>query len=83
YEPYYTFQYAIGISAAHALAAHVLAGESSAVDNYLNFLKSGNSLYTMDLFKLAGVDMTKPDVVEETFAVLSDMVDRLDTLASS
>jgi oligoendopeptidase F len=81
YEPYYTFQYAIGISAAHALADQILAGSSGAVDNYLSFLKAGGSLYAMDLFELAGVDMTKPAVVEKTFGVLADLVDRLETLA--
>ena len=82
YVPYYTFQYAIGISAAHALAAQVLAGSSEAVDSYLDFLKAGNSIYTMDLFKMAGVDMTKPAAVEKAFAVLSDLVDRLDSIAT-
>jgi oligoendopeptidase F len=81
YTPYYTFQYAIGISAAHALAEQVIAGHDSAPDNYLNFLKAGNSLYQMDLFKLAGVDMTKPDVVKKTFGVLSDLVNRLESLS--
>jgi oligoendopeptidase F len=83
YEPYYTFQYAIGISAAHALAGQILAGSSGAVDNYLNFLKAGSSLYTMDLFELAGVDMTRPAVAEKCFGVLADLVDRLENLAAS
>lgn len=83
YVPFYTFQYSIGISAAHALADKILAGEPGAVDNYLNFLKAGSSLYPMDLFKMAGVDMTKPVVVEKTFGVLNDLVDRFDSLASS
>ncbi len=83
YLPYYTFQYSVGISAAHTLADQILAGNNAAVDNYLAFLKAGSSLYTMDLFDLAGVDMTKPDVIENTFAVLSDLVDRLDALAVS
>jgi oligoendopeptidase F len=83
YTPYYTFQYAIGISAAHALAEQVLAGDGAAADHYLDFLKAGSSLYQMDLFKLAGVDMTKPDVVEKTFGVLSDLVRRLENLAGS
>jgi oligoendopeptidase F len=80
YVAYYTFQYATGISAAHALAKNVLAGESGAVDNYLAFLKSGASLYPVDALKVAGVDMSQPDAVETTFAVLADYVDRLDTL---
>lgn len=80
YSPFYTFQYGIGISAAHALAERVLAGSQEAVDNYLNFLKAGVSLYVTDLFKLAGVDMTEPGPVEKAFAVLADLVDRLDSL---
>ena len=80
YAPFYTFQYSIGISAAHALAGQILDGSGGAVDNYLNLLKAGSSLYAMDLFKLAGVDMTKPAVVEKTFGVLADLVDRLENL---
>ncbi len=83
YSPFYTFQYGIGISAAHALAERVLAGSQEAVGNYLNFLKSGVSLYVTDLFKLAGVDMTEPAPVEKAFAVLADLVDRLDELAEA
>ena len=83
YVPFYTFQYSIGISAAHTLAYKILAGEPGAVDNYLNFLKAGSSMYPMDLFKMAGVDMTKPAVVEKTFGVLNDLVERLDSLAPS
>ena len=81
YSPFYTFQYAIGISAAHALAEGILSGSGDACENYLNFLKSGSSQNTMDLFQLAGVDMTTPEPVEKTFAVLASLVDRLDGLA--
>ena len=81
YRPYYTFQYSIGISAAHALAEQVLAGSSAAVENYLSFLKAGSSLYTMDLFETAGVDMAQPTAVNKAFDVLSDLVERLDALA--
>ena len=61
----------------------VLANENGAVDDYLNFLKAGGSLYTADLFKLAGVDITKPAAVEKAFGVLAGLVDRLDGLVSS
>jgi len=82
YYPFYTFQYAIGISAATALANGVLTGEKNAVEDYLKFLKAGGSLYTMDLFKLAGVDMTSPEPARAAFSVLSDMVDKLEELAT-
>ncbi len=80
YVPYYTFQYATGISAAHALANRILAGEAGAADKYLQFLKAGSSLYPLDALKLAGVDMTTPQAVEETFGVLTQVVDRLESL---
>ena len=32
----------------------------------------------MDLFELAGVDMSNPIAVEKTFAVLAALVDRLE-----
>ncbi len=80
YMNYYVFQYTTGISGANALSRRVLAGKPEAVQNYLSFLKSGSSLYPIDALKLAGVDLSKPDAIEETFAVLSGLVDRLEKL---
>ena len=78
YMPFYTFQYAIGISAAHALGEKILNGNPEAVDNYLAFLKAGGSRYTMDLFKLAGVDMTSPEPVNSAFRVMEENIDLLE-----
>ncbi len=80
YEPYYTFQYATGISAAHALAQDILAGDEDARQRYRKFLGLGGAVYPIDALKVAGVDMSTPVAVEKTYQVLSDMVDRLETL---
>ena len=80
YSSYYVYAYATGISAAHALAEKVRAGEPGAAENYRRFLSAGSSLYAMDALRLAGVDMTTPQAVEQTFAVLARYVDRLDEL---
>jgi len=81
YEPYYTFQYATGISAAHALANNILSGDDSdAVSRYLNFLSTGDAEYPIDALEHAGVDMSTPQAVEETFGVLEALIDRLDRL---
>jgi oligoendopeptidase F len=77
YMNYYVFQYATGISAAHALAAPILAGDEAAAERYVAFLSSGSSRYPVDALKAAGVDMTTPAAVEETFATLSKYVDKL------
>jgi oligoendopeptidase F len=81
YMPYYTFQYAVGISAAHDISARILAGDRDAAQRYLGFLSAGSSIYPVPLFAKAGVDLTSSEPVERTFAVLDAIVDRLATLA--
>jgi oligoendopeptidase F len=80
YANFYVFQYATGISAAHALMKRVREGGQAAADDYLAFLKAGDSLYPLDALKLAGVDMTQAEPVEEAFRSLGSMVDRLGEL---
>ena len=80
YVPFYTFQYSVGLSAAHALAGNILDGQPNAAENYKRFIGAGWSQYAPDLFKLAGVDMTQAEPVEQTFAVLEGLVERLEAL---
>ncbi|GAB4426654.1 MAG: oligoendopeptidase F [Anaerolineales bacterium] len=80
YSDYYVYQYATGISGAQALSSRVLRGEPGAVEGYLDFLKAGSSQYPLDVLKKAGVDLTKPEPVEEAFAVMAGYVDKLEEL---
>jgi oligoendopeptidase F len=82
YSNFYVYQYATGISAAHALAEQVLSGDPAAAERYLAFLKAGGSLYPLDALTLAGVDMTSPAPVERAFATLTRLVDRLEALVT-
>jgi len=79
---YYVYAYATGISGAHALAGRILRGEPNTVENYLGFLKSGSSDYSLNVLKKAGVDLATPQAVEETFAVMESYIDRLERLLS-
>jgi len=80
FSDYYVYQYATGISGAHALSGSILRGEPNAVEDYLGFLKSGSSVYPLDVLKKAGVDLSSPKPVEETFAVMESYIDRLEEL---
>lgn len=82
YADYYVYQYATGISGANALSSRILRGEPNAAENYLGFLKTGSARYPLDALKSAGVDLSTPQPVEETFQILSGLVDRLETLVS-
>jgi oligoendopeptidase F len=83
YQDYYVYQYSTGISAAHALSRRVLSGTEDAAEDYLRFLSAGASLYPLEALKLAGVDMSAPQAVEETFDILAQMVDRLEELTKT
>jgi len=82
FSDYYVYAYATGISGAHALAGKILRAEPNAVENYLGFLKSGNSDYSLNVLKKADADLTTPQAVEETFAVMESYIDRLEKLLS-
>lgn len=80
YIDFYSFQYAIGISAANAIARRILDGTPNAAQDHINFLKAGSSKPPMDVFKTAGVDMTSTQPIEGAFGVLENYIDRLEDL---
>jgi len=82
YMNYYVFQYATGISAAHALAAPILAGDGAAAARYVDFLSAGSSDYPVEVLRRAGADMRTPAAMEKCFGVLEGLVDRLERLTA-
>jgi len=80
YIDFYSFQYAIGISAANAIARRILNGEPNAAQDHINFLKAGSSQPPMEVFKIAGVDMTSTQPIEDAFGVLEEYIDRIESL---
>jgi len=82
YIDFYSFQYAIGISAANAIAKRILSGISGAAQDHINFLKAGSSKSPMDVYKIAGIDMTSTQPIEDAFGVLEEYIDRLGVLTA-
>jgi len=80
YYNFYVYQYATGISAAHALVEKVLEDGTSAKERYLNFLSSGSSSYPLDILTKAGVDMRKPDAVKSVVRQFDLLVCELEQL---
>jgi len=74
YRPFYVYQYATGYAAAIALSKKILGGN---VDGYLQFLKSGSSMYPIDQLKVAGVDMGEPEAVNMALETFGKLVDEL------
>jgi oligoendopeptidase F len=82
YIDFYSFQYAIGISAANAIAKRILDGVPNAAQDHIDFLKAGSSKSPIEVFKIAGVDMTSTQPIEDAFAVLEEYIDRLNELTT-
>jgi len=82
YMNFYVYQYATGISGAHALADRVLSGDPKAAEDYVGFLGAGSSVYPLEALKAAGVDLREPEPVQKAFDALADMVDRFEALTA-
>ncbi|MBQ5781194.1 MAG: oligoendopeptidase F, partial [Spirochaetaceae bacterium] len=78
YSAFYVYKYATGISAALTLANRVLNGGKTERDDYFAFLKSGGSRYPIDSLKLAGVDMSRSEPIEEAVKVFSRLVEKIE-----
>jgi oligoendopeptidase F len=83
YMNFYVYQYATGISAAHALVKGIQEDGQPAVDRYLDFLRAGGSVYPLDALKSAGVDMTSSEPVDRAFDAMAGYVDRLEALVEA
>jgi len=80
YRGYYVYRYADSYCAAAAIAKRILQQEPGARDQWMKFLKAGNSMYAIDMLKVAGVDMTTPKPVEDALALFEKLLNELDGL---
>lgn len=83
YYNFYVYQYATGFAAATALANNVVHGSAEQKEAYINFLKAGSSDYPVEIMKRAGVDMTKPDYLEEAFATFKKRLAEFKTIVAN
>jgi oligoendopeptidase F len=80
YRGYYVYRYADSYCAAAAIARRILQHEPGAQEQWMKFLKIGNSMYAIDMLKVAGVDMTTPKPIEQALALFEQLLDELEQL---
>ena len=80
YRNFYVYQYATGFSAAMALSQRILREGESAVEDYLRFLSGGCSTDPVSLLKIAGVDVSTPQPVNEALALFGSLAEELEQL---
>lgn len=80
YNAFYVYKYATGFSAATAISEKIISGGVSERDAYIEFLKSGESDYPIELLKIAGIDMSTPQPIESAMKVFESLIDQLESL---
>ena len=72
---FYVYKYATGLSAATVIVNNILSGKEEAVDGYIEFLKCGSRKSPIESLKLAGVDLTKKEVVTSALDEFKNILD--------
>ena len=74
YNAFYVYKYATGYSAATAISSKILSEGKPAADAYIDFLRTVESDYPIELLKIAGVDMTSRQPVDKAMDVFRSLV---------
>lgn len=74
YYRYYNFQYATGIIMATKIANDIKNNIPGSKEKYLEFLKTGGSLKTLDALKVAGLDLTDDKIIADGFKYFQEDV---------
>src|SRR5262249_6041536 len=80
YRHFYVYQYATSYCAATNISRRILAHEPGAIEGLMKFLKAGSSDYSINILKLAGVDMTTPKPFEDTMTLFKEQLDEMERL---
>ena len=80
YYKYYMFTYATGLSSGIAIAHKLHKGGDKAREDYMIMLRGGRSQPPLDLLKAAGVDLTKPDAIEQAAKTMDDAITEMEGL---
>ncbi|GIO68315.1 oligoendopeptidase F [Paenibacillus sp. FSL M7-1455] len=80
YMSLYPYTYAAGLTASTAVAKLIREEGQPAVNRWLEVLKAGGSMSPLDLMKLAGVDMSRPDPIRSAAAYVGSLIDELESL---
>ena len=72
---FYVYKYATGLSAATMIVKNILDHKEGAVEGYIEFLKCGSKKSPIQSLKLAGIDLTKREVVSSALDEFKNILD--------
>ena len=76
---YYSYKYATGLIMASIVANNILNNTLSA-DDYIKFLQSGSSMYSLDLLKTINIDLSDLNIIKTGFTGLEKDINEIETI---
>ena len=80
YYNFYVYKYATGLAAANFIVKRILNKEENAVSDYLEFLKCGSTKSPLDSLRVAGVDLSKKEVIEAALDYFEQLLEEFKNL---
>ncbi len=80
YTPYYVYKYATGLISAICIASNIYNQKPQAVENYKQFLSAGGSNFSMEILKIAGVNLQTEEPYNIAFSEMKWAVNELKKL---
>ena len=80
YSNFYVYKYATGFCASSILAKRVIKEEEGARENYIKFLKDGAKHFPIEQLKIAGVNMSNPETVNQSLEIFNELVEILENM---
>jgi len=75
YYDFYVYKYSTGLSAATSIVKNILDNKDGAIEKYIEFLKCGSRLSPLESLKIAGVDLTKKEVVDTALCEFKNIIE--------
>lgn len=79
---YYPYKYATGLIIASVVVNSLLNENTLTKEQYIKFLSSGSSMYSLELLKMLNIDLTNPSIIENGFKVMENDVEKLNKVLS-
>ena len=74
---YYPYKYATGLLMASTVVNSIFYDNTLTKEEYINFLSSGSSNYSLELIKLLHIDFSNSKIIDQGFQILQKDIDLL------
>ena len=79
---YYPYKYATGLLMASVVVDSLVNKKSLSKEDYIKFLSSGSSQYSLDLLKILNIDLLNSNIIESGFNVMAEDIKELQKILS-